>query len=120
MVWVFNRFHLFVLFLGVFLIPSVWSFYRVFLGWPLTYLIFSVVLDELWWIEIMILTSLSASLFADYYAFPPVHLYSRLLALAAVKRLEGASFFVRPLVGGRLLESMRLSQRSFSDKATGF
>ena len=90
------------------------------LGWPLTYLIFSVVLDELWWIEIIFLTSLSASLFADYYAFSPVHLYSRLLALAAVKRLEGASFFVRPLVGGRLLESMRLSQRSFSDKATGF
>ena len=72
------------------------------LGWPLTYLIFSVVLDELWWIEIMILTSLSASLFADYYAFPPVHLYSRLLALAAVKRLEGASFFVRPLVGWKI------------------
>ena len=53
------------------------------------------------------------SLFADYYSFSAVHLYSRLLALAAVKRLEGASFFVRPLVGGRLLESMRLSRGSF-------
>ena len=48
------------------------------LGWPLTYLIFSVVLDELWWIEIKILTSLSASLFADYYAFSsPLCTYTR-------------------------------------------